>query len=220
MLKIPRRTLDRSFYERHPAEVARGLLGQAIISELGDEVVGGLIIETEAYLADQDPASHSFRGMTNRNRTMFGPPGGLYVYSIHAKYCLNAVTEAAGRGSAVLIRALEPLWGGEVMLARRGNVAIDELCRGPAKLCQALAVTRLADGEDLCRAEGVWISGGVNVPDELVVASPRIGISQAQDQLLRFFIDRHPLVSGPRRFHAGKVSSAMRLVSILPSLDQ
>ena len=103
--------LPRSFYDRSPATVARELLGKALLRRLDGQWLGGWIVETEAYLSDGDLASHSARGRTRGNAAMFGPPGTLYVYPIHAKYCMNAVTESDGTGSAVLIRAMEPVWG-------------------------------------------------------------------------------------------------------------
>ena len=124
-----------------------------------DQILGGLIVETEAYLAADDPASHSHRGPTPRNRSMFAEPGTLYVYSIHAKYCMNAVTEAEGVGSAVLIRAMEPIWGIELMQFARGTEDRLRLCRGPAMLCQALSIDRSYDGSDISETSSdLWIS--------------------------------------------------------------
>lgn len=206
--------LPREFYDRDPVLVAKELLGCVLVARCnegpGNEgFASGLIVEVEAYLARGDAASHSFRGPTMRNRSMFAAPGTLYVYSIHAKYCLNAVTQAEGVGSAVLIRAIQPLEGLDAMRRRRGRDALGELTRGPARLCQALAVDRSLDGHDLTRGESIWIESGTfaeQTPDQnearpraaKVLRSPRVGISTATNRLLRFFLDS-PYVSGSRQ---------------------
>ena len=115
-----RQRLARSFYDRPTPIVARQLLGKALLRRLHDQWIGGVIVETEAYLSRDDPACHSDRGMTPSNASMFGPPGTLYVYPIHAKHCMNAVTESQGIGSAVLIRAIEPIWGIDYIKSNRG----------------------------------------------------------------------------------------------------
>lgn len=148
-----------------------------------------MIVETEAYLSDNDPACHASRGMTERNRTMFGPAGRAYVYLIYGiYYCLNVVTGPAGRGEAVLIRAVEPLEGIELMLERRGrDCPLTNLTSGPGKLCQAFGIDKSYDGHDLrkkplCIAE----NPALEAPD--ITATPRIGINAARDKLLRFVI--------------------------------
>ena len=135
--------LAHDFYARHPAIVARELLGKRLIRQSDDgAIIGGRIVEAEAYLSCRDRACHANRGKTRKNATMFGPAGHAYVYMIHARWCLNAVTEEIGQGSAVLIRAIEPLAGIELMQARRGTLKQLDLARGPARLCQALDVTK------------------------------------------------------------------------------
>lgn len=193
--------LSRRFYNRSPATVAAQLIGKAILARANDRLLGGLIVETEAYLSEQDPASHSSRGLTARNQSMFAQPGTLYVYSIHAKYCLNAVTEPEGVGSAVLIRAIEPLWGLSEMTARRGQQALRKLCRGPAMLCQALAIDKQHDGIDLCQRETIWISNLKTLPKFSITRSPRIGIRHAAELPLRFFVDGNQFVSGKAGLH-------------------
>lgn len=179
----------RDFYTRPAAEVARNLLGQSLIrvTECGD-VLGGKIVETEAYLATDDPASHSARGLTRRNASMFEQPGTLYVYTIHAKYCLNVSTDKLGVGSAVLIRAIEPLWGIEEMAIARGQTDLRRLTRGPAMLCQALGVTTADDGLDLVTSDRVAIVPGETVSAAEIATGPRIGISRATDLPLRFTV--------------------------------
>lgn len=191
--------LPRSFYSREPSVVARELLGTLLLRQTCEGLVGGRIVETEAYLAEGDTSSHSHRGKTQRNASMFGPAGHAYVYTIHAKWCVNVVTEEVDRGSAVLVRAIEPLFGLPLMQQRRGREKLLELARGPARLCQALAIDRQLDGWDLTLGEELWISEGPPEPTrEPIVASPRIGISSATDLLLRFYYEGNTFVSGRR----------------------
>src|SRR5688572_20527763 len=181
--------LPRVFYSRDPIAVARELVGKRLLRSTDDGITAGRIVETEAYLSSRDAACHATRGMTRKNATMFGPAGHAYVYMIHAKWCLNAVTEDVGLGSAVLIRAIEPLQGIELMRLRRGKEDPRDLARGPARLCQALAVSKIHDGWDLTIGRELWIAD--DVADALplrVVRSPRIGISSATHRLLRFFV--------------------------------
>lgn len=143
--------------------------------------VGGRIVETEAY-HQEDPASHSFSGPTPRNAVMFGPPGRIYVYRAYGvHWCLNLVC-GPEPGQAVLIRALEPTAGLEIMAARRGVSAARSLCSGPGKLCQALGVTRAEDGARADQAPFSLTPGG----DKGVVVGPRIGITKAAEQPWRF----------------------------------
>ena len=144
---MPLRSLKRPFFARSVHEVAPELIGATLLID----DVGGRIVEVEAY-HHTDPAAHSFRGMTDRNAVMFGPPGYAYVYrSYGIHWCLNFVCDRPGRAEAVLIRALEPTHELDVMRARRGVDAVRSLCSGPGKLCQALAVTREHDGLPLDR---------------------------------------------------------------------
>ncbi len=161
----------------------------------------GRIVETEAYLGQQDPASHAFRGPTPRSAIMFGPVGKAYVYlSYGVHYCLNVVAHPPGQAGAVLIRALEPLKGIEEMIARRKRR--DHLTDGPGKLCQALAIDDGYNGVDLLdgsslRLEPSW------APDEFVACGPRVGISVATEREYRFWLEKNPQVSqwrpGPKR---------------------
>jgi DNA-3-methyladenine glycosylase len=190
--------LQADFYARPVVEVARELIG-CVVEHAG---VAGTIVETEAY-HESEPACHAFVGVTPRTKTLFGPPGLAYVYrsyGIHAM--LNAVCEPEGVGAAVLIRALEPLEGLGEMRLRRGVVASREgsspaeLCSGPGKLAQALAVELAHNGCDLARGP-VRIYEGSGSP-RTVVALPRVGISQAQDLPWRFCALDSAHVSRPR----------------------
>lgn len=191
-------TLPREFYDRDPAVVASELLGKLLIRRSLAGTCVGRIVETEAYLSADDPACHAHRGQTRRNASMFGRPGHAYVYMIHAKWCFNTVTEAAGCGSAVLVRAIEPLVGIERMQQRRGTMKLLDLARGPARLCQALDITGELDGWDLTQRKSLWIADDGVASTEPVVTTPRIGISQAADLPLRFCYARSPFVSGRR----------------------
>lgn len=167
------------FFARHPAVVARELVGVVLLVD----GVGGRIVETEAY-HHEDPASHSFSGPTARNAAMFGPTGHAYVYrSYGVHWCLNLVCGDAP-GSAVLLRALEPIQGLDLMRERRGGVADRLLCSGPGRLCQALAVTREHDGLPLDRPPFELTGAGVDAVELLV--GPRIGITKGAATPWRF----------------------------------
>lgn len=179
-----------AFCDRPADEVAPALLGAALL--VGG--VGGLVVETEAYAPD-DPASHSFGGPTARNGAMFGPPGRAYVYrSYGIHWCFNVVCR---RGSAVLVRALEPKWGLEAMVERRGTRAAALLASGPGRLTQALAITRAHDG--LALAGGGWIGLDPRPGAEAVVVGPRIGISKAVERPWRFGVAGSVYLSRPFR---------------------
>ena len=194
------RPLPRRFYSRDCVEVARDVVGRVVVRELDGARLLGRIVEAEAY-APTDPASHSFRGPTPRNTTMFGPPGHAYVYLSHGiHHCLNLTT---GDAAAVLVRALEPLEGIDEMVRRRGLAEHRLLCAGPGRLCQALGIMLGEDGRDLTRRDGLWLAAGD--PAEAVVATPRVGLTVAVDVPWRFveertrYASRAVRVSGPRR---------------------
>jgi DNA-3-methyladenine glycosylase len=184
--------LGADFFDRSVHVVARDLIGCTLLYE----GVGGVIVETESYEAD-DPACHAYVGLTERTRVLFGPPGYAYVYlsyGIHS--LLNAVAEPEGEAAAVLIRALEPTHGIERMRERRGNKADAELCSGPGKLTEALGID-LGDNEaDLCQDPFLLTSPAEEPP--AIVTGPRIGITKAVENPWRFCAAGSPFVSRPR----------------------
>ncbi|MCA1834455.1 MAG: DNA-3-methyladenine glycosylase [Actinomycetota bacterium] len=195
---IPLRPLVRSFFARPVIEVAPDLLGCMLVHDTPDGRTTGRIVETEAY-AEGDPASHAFRGQTPRNAPMFEDPGYAYVYFTYgAHFCLNAVTERRGKPGAVLIRAVEPVEGIELMRARRGAVKDRDLARGPGRLTQAFGVSREQNRADLTHSLLV-ICAGERLPEEAISTSPRIGIGATQDgRRWRFYEAGSPWVStGP-----------------------
>ncbi len=166
----------RGFFERDAVEVARDLIG----AHIGVGAVGGLVVETEAYLPD-DPASHSFHGLTQRNKAMFGPPGHFYVYRCYGlHWCLNIVCLP---GSAVLLRALEPTVGIEIMAERRALSNIGLLCAGPGRLCQALGVTAMHNGLSISHPCIQFIRPKIQ---PAIIIGRRVGISKAVERPWRF----------------------------------
>lgn len=195
--------LDRSFFEQPTLRLARQLLGLQLVHQTEFGLSAGWIVEVEGYLWRRDPACHAARGMSPKNRAMFGPPGTLYVYCIHACWCMNVVTEIEGRGAAVLIRALQPTLGIEAMQQRRGGVHEPSLTSGPGKLCQALAIDRHHNGIDLCNHERLWLERPAIPPRFRIRSSSRIGITRGTELPYRYFIDTNRYVSGPARDHSG-----------------
>jgi DNA-3-methyladenine glycosylase len=188
-------TLPVSFFERSAEVVARELLGTTVISTVDGRRTAGRIVEAEAYLGHVDPASHGYRHRRHaRNESLYAPPGTWYVYlSYGMHWCANLVCGAPGHGSAVLLRALEPVQGLAAMRERRGVQADRQLCSGPGKLCQALGITRDQDGLPMRRSGArVVVSAGER---PAVVVTPRIGITKAANWPLRFVIDGSPWVS-------------------------
>jgi DNA-3-methyladenine glycosylase len=192
-------SLGRGFFTRSVHEVAPALVGCTLLVD----GVGGRIVEVEAY-DGEDPASHGYGGMTQRNRSMFGPPGHAYVYrSYGIHWCLNLVCEEEGAAAAVLVRALEPTRGIDLMRRRRGLGESRLLCAGPGRLCQALAVTRDHDGLPLDRAPFA-----LEPPEEGVdvLAGARIGITRAVDLPWRYGLAGSPFVS--RTFRPARTAPA------------
>jgi DNA-3-methyladenine glycosylase len=172
--------LPKSFYTRDARVVARDLLGRELVTVVDGERTSGRISETEAYVGD-DPASHSHRGPTQRNASMFRDGGIAYVYFIYGMYyCFNVVTGAEGSGEAVLIRAVVPTSGIEVMRRRRGRALKRDadLANGPGKLAMALAIGPEHNGIDLTAGTTIWIEEGIAVNDDSVVTTSRVGITR------------------------------------------
>jgi len=195
--------LPRTFYDRDPALVARDMLGMLLLVTAADgSVQRARIIETEAYLGPHDPACHAVVGRTRRTEHLHGPPGHAYVYRIYGMHwCLNAVTLPDGVGSAVLLRAVEPIGDLDGLRQRRPAARRDrDLTNGPGKLCAAYGITGALDGTSLQRG-AVRIARGNAVAAAAVAVSPRIGITRAADWPLRFFERGNPFVSAtPRHF--------------------
>lgn len=194
--------IERSFYDRDTVTVARELIGMLLVRETRAGQLRGRIVETEAYLSREDSACHAARGKTRRNASMFGRPGKAYVYAIHSRWCFNVVTEPRGVPAAVLIRALEPLAGLPAMERRRGVTRTLDLARGPARLCEALDIDRRLDGWDLTKTRRLWIARDESWPRSPadIVATPRIGVTSAQELLLRFAWRGNGYVSGPKKW--------------------
>ena len=182
------RVVARDFYARDTVVVARELLGCILETTFRGVTTSGRIVEVEAYVGPHDPAAHGYGGrMTARNRNLFGPPGMAYVYFIYGMHwCVNAVTEEDGHPSAVLIRALEPLEGVDLMMRRRRTKDVRRLCSGPARLCEALKITGTLNGASLQSSRIRIVSPGEGLLPTRIIESPRVGISRAKDWLLRF----------------------------------
>ena len=179
--------ISRSFFDRPVLEVARDLIGATLLVD----GIGGPLVEVEAY-DETDPASHSFRGPTARNAAMFGPPGHAYVYRIYGiHWCLNFVCRP---GSAVLVRALEPTNGVELMRQRRGPLPDRQLCSGPGKLCEALGIDRRHDHLPLDRPPFVLLAAD---REHLIHTGPRIGLTKGADTPWRFGVPGSPFLSRP-----------------------
>ncbi|MCD6368742.1 MAG: DNA-3-methyladenine glycosylase [Thermoproteales archaeon] len=188
--------LPRSFYEDHAVSVAKKLLGKILVRVCEKGIMAGKIVEVEAYRGSDDPASHAYRGMSKRNKIMWGSPGVAYIYMIYGiHYCLNVVVEPKGVPAAVLIRALEPIKGVEIMKQNRRVNNIVDLTNGPAKLTQALQINLDFYGWDLTRGSILFIAHGEEIPESRISSSSRIGIKEGKDKPWRFFIKGNPFVS-------------------------
>jgi DNA-3-methyladenine glycosylase len=193
------RRLPRSFYARPSTEVAPDLLGRILVRVLADGTrLAARLVEVEAYGPD-DPASHAFRGPTPRNLVMFGPPGHLYVYFTYGMhFCSNVVTGSDGVGSAVLLRAAQPLEGIEAMADHRGVDAPTLLCSGPGRLTQAMAIARAENGVDLVRDGTLHVLSGEATSRRLVQRSSRVGVNVGADRRWRFYERGNAFVSRGR----------------------
>ena len=195
-------TLPREFYDRPTLDVARDLIGKVLVCQGRTSQTAGAIVEVEAYIGESDAACHASAGRTPRNEPLYGPPGLAYVYLSYGVHNLfNVVTEAEGSPAAVLVRALEPLEGISVMERnRKGRTGFD-LCSGPAKLAQALDITRALNGADLCARRGaeLWIEDAPPIPNDEIAAGPRIGLNSVPEPWFskpwRFYIASSQFVS-------------------------
>ena len=195
------RVLDRADMPVDTLELARFLLGKMLTRRLDEGVAGGRIVETEAYVID-DPAGHAYRGMTPRNRSLFLERGHAYVYLAYGvSFMMNVSGETSGVGAGVLIRAIEPTVGVALMQQNRRVERLQDLARGPGRLCQALRIDRRLDGLDLCRTGPLWLGSDGDAPKE-IGASKRIGITRAADNLLRFYVRGSRFVSGLRALNS------------------
>lgn len=187
--------LPRTFYEQPTLTVAQTLLGKYLCRKWRNSILVGKIVETEAYIGEDDPACHAARGKTNRNAVMYGPPGFAYIYFIYGMYyCLNVVTGGEGSPEAILIRALEPLEGAAQMITFRKTNTIQNLTNGPGKLCQAFHLDRSQNGIDLCGTE-LFITNGEIIQSANILNSKRVGIKVGVDHQWRFFIKDNSFVS-------------------------
>ena len=198
--------LQRSFYKRDTVEVAKGLLGKILVHESNQGTTAGRIVETEAYRGPEDQASHSYGGRrTSRNEVMFGQKGYAYVYFIYGMYyCINVTTgDVQGKPEAVLLRALEPVEGEDVMAKRRGNAGgnVVNLANGPGKLCIAMDISKVQNKTDLT-APPLYIKDAPAAPQENIVEATRIGVDYAGDwknKLLRFYLNENKFVSTSKK---------------------
>jgi DNA-3-methyladenine glycosylase len=195
-----KRALPRAFYDRDTLTVAQELLGKVLVHRTADGVTAGAIVETEAYIGESDPACHAAPGPTKRNAPLYGPPGVAYVYLNYGMhYLVNAVTEREGSPAAVLIRALEPLEGVDVMTKRRAGrqpTAVAGLCRGPGNLTKALGISLAQNRASLTAPPLSIEEWGVAVGD--VMWGPRIGINVGTDRPWRCWLSGHACVSGKK----------------------
>ena len=189
--------LARAEIPADTAELARFLIGKMLVRQWDDGIAAGRIVETEAYVIG-DPACHAYRRMTPRNKSLFLERGHAYVYLAYGiSFMLNVSSETAGVGAGVLIRAIEPTDGMAIMMRNRGTARVRDLARGPGRLSSALEIDRRLDGIDLCAAGPLWLgSGGVPAGD--IGISARIGITQAAESPLRFYVRGNRFISGTR----------------------
>ena len=199
--KLSHKKLERNFYKRNLLTVAKGLLGKTLVKINGKKSFMGKIIEVEAYHGDFDQAAHSFGGITKRNEIMFGEGGYFYVYFTYGNHhCCNVVTGKKGQGTAVLIRAVEPLLGIDDMIKNRfgrklkNGKEIFNLTSGPGKVCQAFGIDRSHSGIDLT-GQKIFILDGKRIPKNEIGVSKRIGITKSTELPWRFFIKNNPYLS-------------------------
>ena len=188
------RLIPRKFYERDPQIVAKGLLGKRLIHTLGNDALEGIIVETEAYLGPEDPASRAHHGRKEYNNAMWGKPGTLFIYNVHKYWMLNIVAHEPGRVGAVLVRSLEPIRGVEVMKTNRGTEDLVELTNGPGKLTEALRIRKDLNATDVT-SNISQISLTDTEMSFRIESSHRIGVREDLRRKLRFFIKESDYVS-------------------------
>lgn len=208
--------LPRAFYLRPALEVAPELLGKLLVHETAEGLAAGRIVEVEAYVGPEDDGAHSFGARrTARTAIQYGPGGYAYVFGLYGMHwCFNAVAGKEEQPEVVLVRALEPVQGLALMKERRGTNREALLCSGPGRLCQALGITKVQYGLDLCQRP-LYIEAGESVPPERIALSPRVNIDYAQgykDRLWRYFIKENP--------HVSKVPARYRAVTTLAEARQ
>ncbi len=187
--------LPVTFYLQPTVEVAQALLGKILVHRTEQGVIAGIIVETEAY-CQNDPACHASRGLTARNAAMFGPPAHAYIYQVHTHLMLNAITQPEGVGEGVLIRAVEPVLGVELMRSHRQLDDIRKLCSGPGKLAKAYGLIKQQNGSSLMNG-ALTLHDSDAVPTDNICCGSRIGISQGQEYPWRFWIQGSPYISRP-----------------------
>lgn len=194
------RKIKKDFYNRETLKVAQELLGKFLVRKIGKKIIAGKIVETEAYVGLRDLASHASRGKTVRTAPMFGPPGHAYVYLVYGlNYCFNIVTEKENYPAAILIRAIEPAEGADLMKRyRKTQKLIFNLTNGPGKLCQALKIDKSINMLDLTK-NILWVEDrGVKIKSSEIVAAKRIGVDYAdkyKNKPWRFYLRGNPFVS-------------------------
>ncbi|MCA9382795.1 DNA-3-methyladenine glycosylase [Candidatus Dojkabacteria bacterium] len=191
---MTQKRLTRKFFTRDTITVAQELLGKLLVSNIDGYRASGIIVETEAYV-EGDEAAHTSRGKTKANEAAFGEPGRTYIHTIHGKDCMDIVTEKEGKPGSVLIRALEPVEGIEIMQLRRSKKKLKDLLSGPAKLCQALAITKKSHYTlDLCNSNSeIYLTQYLE--EVSIGTTNRIGISKATDKQYRFILEGNEYLS-------------------------
>jgi DNA-3-methyladenine glycosylase len=199
------RVVPREFYARHASIVARDLIGKVLVRRIGRQTLSGRIVETEAYTSD-DPASHAFRGRTTRNQALFGEVGRAYIYQTHGmNFCLNAVARSRQPAGGVLIRALEPLEGVDLMKRFRGLKDVRRLAKGPGNLGRAMRIDKRLYGADLTEPGPLFITES-DAARPSVVRTTRVGVTSARERARRFLLEGSPFVSkSPRSRRPGRV---------------
>jgi DNA-3-methyladenine glycosylase len=201
MSKTPFEPLPRTFFSRPTRTVAHELLGCLLVRHLNGDRLSGIIVETEAYIGEEDLACHAKAGKTPRTQVMYGPAGFSYVYFTYGMHwMLNVVTESEEFPAAILIRAIQPIEGVDVMQRLRGGKEVPDLCSGPAKLTQALDIARSQNGLDLCQSSsGIVIESHARFPRRIISAGPRVGLGGTPEpwksKPWRYLVKDNPFVS-------------------------